>query len=660
MVTPKWEKMLTIFLFLLLSSTLSLSAPAPATTNATIPTNNTADQDFLFLKKFKLEVDRHSTLNFSTKVPFCKWEGVECDKGRVVRLVLESKSLTGVFAPGSLDRLDQLRVLSLKQNSLSGSIPDLSRLTNLKTLFLCYNAFSGPFPPSLFSLHRLRVLDLSYNKLSGVIPPDITSLPRIYSLLLQGNRFDGSLPPLNQSSLQIFNVSNNLLSGIIPTTTTLSRFNSSSFLGNPELCGPTLSKPCLGAPFFPVTSPVRAPESSSQRQTSEGKVEEKREFRSRKARLVMGLVLAGFFLLLGAIVFFLVRGKKRKEAAEGDSSSRLAPSTVESEKPGRESINRAQQSAEMVRSGKLAFCGGEAQAYALEELLRASAEMLGRGTVGVTYKAVMERQLIVSVKRLDAGCAKLGREEFERRMEALGALRHPNLVPLRAYLQAKEERLLVYEYQPNGSLFSLIHGSRSSRAKPLHWTSCLKIAEDVAQGLSYIHLASKFCHGNLKSTNVLLGADFEARVADYGLTIFLPEHANIDDSVYRPPETAGRPDRRVSTKADIYSYGILILELLAGKMPVRSITASMDLKRWVKAARKEGSEDYTLSSSATTDTTTTTSTTGIGNQKLDMLAEVASECIRPRPDERPTMRQVLRMIQEVKEFDEMEEVDVYN
>ncbi|KAF3776782.1 putative inactive receptor kinase [Nymphaea thermarum] len=652
--------MLTIFLFLLLSSTLSLSAPAPATTNASIPTNNTADQDLLFLKKFKLDVDTHNTLNFSTKEPFCKWEGVECDKGRVVRLVLESKSLTGVLAPGTLDRLDQLRVLSLKQNYLTGRIPDLSRLTNLKTLFLCYNAFSGPFPPSLFALHRLRVLDLSYNNLSGVIPPDITSLPRIYSLLLQGNRFDGPLPPLNQSSLQIFNVSNNLLSGIIPTTTTLSRFNSTSFLGNPELCGPTLSKPCLGAPFFPVTSPVRAPESSAQRQTSEDKVEGKHEFRSRKARLVMGLVLAGFFLLLGAIGFFIVRGKKRKEAAEGDSSSRLAPSTVESEKPGRESINRAQQSAEMVRSGKLAFCGGEAQAYALEELLRASAEMLGRGTVGVTYKAVMERQLIVSVKRLDAGCAKLGKEEFERRMEALGALRHPNLVPLRAYLQAKEERLLVYEYQPNGSLFSLIHGSRSSRAKPLHWTSCLKIAEDVAQGLSYIHLASKFCHGNLKSTNVLLGADFEARVADYGLTIFLPENANMDDSVYRPPETAGRPDRRVSTKADIYSYGILILELLAGKMPVRSITASMDLKRWVKAARKEGSEDYTLSSSATTDTTTTTSTTGIGNQKLDMLAEVASECIRPRPDERPTMRQVLRMIQEVKEFDEMEEVDVYN
>ncbi|CAN6482360.1 unnamed protein product [Victoria cruziana] len=656
--------MTAIFLFLLLSSTLARPAPAPATTNTTIAKNTTTPQDFSFLLNFKRDVDAKNSLNFSNKEAFCKWEGVECDKGRpvrVVRLVLESKSLAGLLVPGTIDRLDQLRVLSLKQNFLNGSIPDLSRLTNLKTLFLCYNAFSGPFPPSLFSLHRLRVLDLSNNSLSGIIPPAITGLPRIYSLQLQGNRFNGSIPPLNQSSLQIFNVSDNLFSGLIPTTTTLSRFNSTSFLGNPGLCGGTLSKPCSEAPFFPVTSPVRTPESSAQRQVSGGKVQGKQEFRSRKTGLVIGLVLAGAFLLLGAIGLFRVRGKQRKGSAEGDSSSRLAPSIVESEKPGRESISRAQQSAEMVRSGKLAFCGGDAQAYALEELLRASAEMLGRGTVGVTYKAVMERQLIVSVKRLDAGCAKLGKEEFERRMEALGALRHPNLVSLRAYLQAKEERLLVYEYQPNGSLFSLIHGSRSSRAKPLHWTSCLKIAEDVAQGLAYIHLASKFCHGNLKSTNVLLGADFEARVADYGLTIFLPEHTNVDDSVYRSPETVGRPDRRVNAKADIYSYGILVLELLAGKMPVRTITATMDLKRWVKAARKEGSEDYTLSSSATTDTTTTTSTTmNIANQKLDMLAEVASDCIRPRPDERPTMRQVLRMIQEIKEFDELEEVDVYN
>lgn len=91
--------------------------------------------------------------------------------------------------------------------------------------------------------------------------------------------------------------------------------------------------------------------------------------------------------------------------------------------------------------------------------MRASAELLGRGNIGTTYKAVLDNRLIVSVKRLDA--AKLGmtgKESFERHMDVVGRLRHPNLVPLRAYFHAKQERLLVYDYQPNGSLFSLIHG----------------------------------------------------------------------------------------------------------------------------------------------------------------------------------------------------------
>ena len=80
-------------------------------------------------------------------------------------------------------------------------------------------------------------------------------------------------------------------------------------------------------------------------------------------------------------------------------------------------------------------------------------------SIGTTYKAVLDNRLIVCVKRLDAGkLAGTSHEQFERHMESVGGLRHPNLVPLRAYYQAKDERLLVYDYQPNGSLFSLIHG----------------------------------------------------------------------------------------------------------------------------------------------------------------------------------------------------------
>lgn len=91
--------------------------------------------------------------------------------------------------------------------------------------------------------------------------------------------------------------------------------------------------------------------------------------------------------------------------------------------------------------------------------MRASAELLGRGTMGTTYKAVLDNHLIMTVKRLDSSkTAAIGEEAFERHMDAVGVLRHPNLVPLRAHFQAQGERLVVFDYQPNGSLHNLIHG----------------------------------------------------------------------------------------------------------------------------------------------------------------------------------------------------------
>jgi len=123
------------------------------------------------------------------------------------------------------------------------------------------------------------------------------------------------------------------------------------------------------------------------------------------------------------------------------------------------------------RLGKLVFLGDQVMNYSLEDLLKASAETLGRGTIGSTYKAVMESGYIVTVKRLkDARFPKL--EDFRRQMEILGRLSHPNIVPLRAYFQAREERLLVYDYFPNGSLFSLIHGTFSGHFSGYHGFPC--------------------------------------------------------------------------------------------------------------------------------------------------------------------------------------------
>lgn len=178
---------------------------------------------------------------------------------------------------------------------------------------------------------------------------------------------------------------------------------------------------------------------------------------------------AGVFVLIGSLLCFAITVKKQRSQKESGTpamASEDAAATaqaaavmqIEQEKELEEKVKRV-RGMQVVKSGSLVFCAGEAQLYTLDQLMRGSAELLGRGTIGTTYKAVLDNRLIVSVKRLDAG--KLGstsKEMFERQMESVGGLRHPNLVPLRAYFHAKEERLLVYDYQPNGSLFSLIHG----------------------------------------------------------------------------------------------------------------------------------------------------------------------------------------------------------
>ncbi|KAJ0843524.1 putative non-specific serine/threonine protein kinase [Helianthus annuus] len=178
--------------------------------------------------------------NLNERFNYCQWQGVKCVQGRLVQFVLQSCSLSGIFADNTLARLDQLRVLSLCNNSLTGPIPDLSTLTNLKALFFDHNTFAGTFLVSLVSLHRLQSLDLARNNLSGSLPVQLSNLDRLNNLYLEWNRFTGSLPPLNQTTLQVLNVSGNNLTGPIPAF--LSTFNASAFLLNPNLCGKVVSR----------------------------------------------------------------------------------------------------------------------------------------------------------------------------------------------------------------------------------------------------------------------------------------------------------------------------------------------------------------------------------------------------------------------------------
>ncbi|WCJ20115.1 Leucine-rich repeat protein kinase family protein [Euphorbia peplus] len=570
------------------------------------------------LVDFAAAIHHVRKLNWNTSTAVCSsWFGISCnsDGTRVVAIHLPGVGLYGPIPKNTISRLDSLRFLSLRSNYLNGNLPsELLSLPALHSLYLQHNNFSGAIPVSLSP--KLSFLDLSFNSLSGNIPPTVQKLKQLSALYLQNNSFSGAIPNINLPTLKFLNLSFNNFHGLIPSA--LQKFPSPSFDGNSLLCGPPLN-PC--SIISPSPSPSSFPTSSSTTSRIPASNSKKKLGASSIIAIAIG-AFAVLFLIAMLICVCCLKGK--------DQRTNVLKGKSESEKP--KDFGSGVQEAE---KNKLFFFEGCHYSFDLEDLLRASAEVLGKGSYGTAYKAVLEDGTTVVVKRLKEVLA--GKKEFEQQMELIGRMgQHPNVMPLRAYYYSKDEKLLVYSYMPRGSFSALLHGNRGTGTSELDWNARLKICLGAAKGIAHIHSEDsvKGLHGNIKSSNIIVTSDLDGCISDVGLTPLMNFPSTISRTIgYRAPEVL--ETRKISQKSDVYSFGVVLLEMLTGKAPGREDV--VDLPRWVRSVVRE---EWT----AEVFDVELMKYQNIEEEMVHML-QIALVCVTKVQEMRPSMDEVVQMME---------------
>ncbi|XP_058109185.1 probable LRR receptor-like serine/threonine-protein kinase At3g47570 [Magnolia sinica] len=494
---------------------------------------------------------------------------------RLYILYLYKNSLTG-NVPSSLGNCTYMQFLHLFDNNLSGSLPkQLFSFPSLIEIFLGNNSFSGDLPLEAGYLKALQNLNVSNNKLSGEIPSTLGNCLSLEYLGLDGNFFHGSIPSTfstlrglrsldlsgnnlsgkipkyleNLSALQYLNLSFNDFEGELPKQGVFRNASEVWVLGNSKLCG--------------GIEELKLPACSSQASKKLGM-----SLASKVKFSIIGVVLCLMLLSCFVTTLYWVRKSRKKPPV---------PPSVEDPF--------------MIISYADLFKATDGFS---------SANLIGSGSFGSVYKGTQDRDgTVFAVKVLNLQ-QQGAMTSFMAECEALRNIRHRNLIKILTCCSSidykgNEFKALVFEYMNNGSLDRWLpkDGYDQQRGN-LTFIQRLNIALDVASALDYLHhhCQTPIVHRDLKPSNILLDDDMIAHVSDFGLTRFLSEFAQtislgVKGSIgYIAPEYA--MGGKASTQGDVYSYGILLLEMITGKGPTDDMFKdNLSLHHFAKLALHE-------------------------------------------------------------------------